>query len=314
VKKSTLDRMNANLDKAIEPPRASAPPKSDNSEAIAQRYAVKPSPESEPVRVANPSVQQTRPSPEPVAVSDVTLSPKRTGSTGEPVRHTDGHTQIINHLLDDILPTLDPPDQVILLRLYRLTRGYRKATCTVSRQKLIAKTRVKKTRLLQGLSTLEDRGYIRRLADDTANSDIALRGMNIEMLIEGSEPVRSANPSTLRTRPPDEPNKLNTQKENTQTQEGVRGGSKFGIEECRRYADHLRSTGQGINNPGGYATTIHRTGEADALIEIYLNPAADTARVDASGCPDCQGSGFYYPGGTSGGVAKCKHERLKDEG
>lgn len=29
-------------------------------------------------------------------------------------------------------------------------------------------------------------------------------------------------------------------------------------------------------------------------------------------CPDCQGSGFYYPDGFEGGVAKCKHVRLKE--
>ncbi len=108
------------------------------------------------------------------------------------------------------------------------------------------------------------------------------------------------------------PNKVNTQKENTQTQEtaaGVRVGSKFTIEECRRYAQHLQSSGQGINNPGGYATTIHRTGEADELIEKFLNPAV-SIRVDASQCPDCKGSGFYYPNGPTSGVAKCRHDKL----
>ena len=93
----------------------------------------------------------------------------------------------------------------------------------------------------------------------------------------------------------------------------MRAGSKFSIEECRRYAEHLRSTGQGINNPGGYATTIHRTGEADELIERFLNPEP-APRSDASQCPDCQGSGFYYPEGPAGGVAKCRHEKLRAEG
>jgi hypothetical protein len=113
-------------------------------------------------------------------------------------------------------------------------------------------------------------------------------------------------------------NKVNTQKENTQTQDApaatVRVGSKFTLEECRRYARHLQSTGQGINNPGGYATTIHRTGEADLLIESYLHPGAAedaSANLDTSQCPDCNGTGFYYPRGTEGGVARCKHERLR---
>jgi hypothetical protein len=32
--------------------------------------------------------------------------------------------------------------------------------------------------------------------------------------------------------------------------------------------------------------------------------------VDASKCPDCGGSGWWYPDGESKGVAKCKHEKL----
>jgi len=102
-------------------------------------------------------------------------------------------------------------------------------------------------------------------------------------------------------------------KESTQTQEpavGVRVGSKFSIEECRRYAKHLQETGQGINNPGGYATTIHRTGEADALIELFLNPGVVIEATDFSGCPDCKGSGFWYPEGMEKGVKKCRHESM----
>jgi hypothetical protein len=33
----------------------------------------------------------------------------------------------------------------------------------------------------------------------------------------------------------------------------------------------------------------------------------------AKDCPDCGGTGFYYPKGFEGGVAKCKHERLARE-
>jgi hypothetical protein len=83
-----------------------------------------------------------------------------------------------------------------------------------------------------------------------------------------------------------------------------------------RYAEHLRSTGQGINNPGGYATTIHRTGEADMLIEIFLHPETtdSSSNLAVAECPDCKGTGFFYPKGIEGGVARCKHERLGKEG
>jgi hypothetical protein len=44
-------------------------------------------------------------------------------------------------------------------------------------------------------------------------------------------------------------------------------GSKFTIEECRKYAEHLRATGQGINNPGGKVQgfTIRRELKAVSL-------------------------------------------------
>ena len=88
------------------------------------------------------------------------------------------------------------------------------------------------------------------------------------------------------------------------------GRSRFSLDECRRYANHLNKTGQGITNPGGYATTIHRTGEADELIEKFLHPPVPSASVDASQCPDCRGTGWWYPKGPEMGVARCKHERL----
>jgi hypothetical protein len=36
-------------------------------------------------------------------------------------------------------------------------------------------------------------------------------------------------------------------------------------------------------------------------------------RIDARKCPDCGGSGMYYPDGYEKGVAKCRHEKLKAE-
>jgi hypothetical protein len=90
-------------------------------------------------------------------------------------------------------------------------------------------------------------------------------------------------------------------------------GSRYSLEECRRYADHLQRTGQGITNPGGYATTIYRTGEADALIENFLNPETSETQ-DISKCPDCRGSNFIYidPTNPDRGVRPCRHSGLKN--
>jgi hypothetical protein len=92
---------------------------------------------------------------------------------------------------------------------------------------------------------------------------------------------------------------------------GVGVGSKFTLEDCQKYAAYLHASGQGITNPGGYATSIFRSGEADALIEKFLHPPSPQDLPDASQCPDCHGTGFWYPQGISDGVKKCGHEKLR---
>jgi hypothetical protein len=48
----------------------------------------------------------------------------------------DVFTRIPNGVLDRVLPTLSPYDQLVLLRLYRLSRGFGKEECTVGYQTL----------------------------------------------------------------------------------------------------------------------------------------------------------------------------------
>ena len=85
---------------------------------------------------------------------------------------------------------------------------------------------------------------------------------------------------------------------------------------CKIYSGRMpgvrclpQQTGQG-SQPRRHATTIHRTGEADALIAKFLDLPREPRASDAGKCPDCQGSGFYYPEGAGHGVVKCRHERL----
>ncbi|HEX8650999.1 MAG TPA: hypothetical protein VF708_09155 [Pyrinomonadaceae bacterium] len=232
------------------------------------------------------------------------------------------HLRTPHEITDRILPTLKPGCQVVLMRLYRLSAGFGSNTCHVSLPKLASACNISETQIRIFLRDLEQRKLIKRLSVDLANKIQSERGITFEVLLprlvatKTAGGAKTAGGSDSAGGSETEPNKVNTQKENTQTQEpaaGVRVGSKFTIEECRRFAEHLRSTGQGINNPGGYATTIHRTGEADELIERFLNPITST-QLEASQCPDCQGRGFYYPNGLAGGVAKCRHENLAREG
>ena len=235
------------------------------------------------------------------------------------------HLRTPHEITDRILPTLKPGCQVVLMRLYRLSAGFASNTCHVSLPKLASSCNISETQIRIFLKDLEQRKLIKRVSIDLSNKIQSERGVTFEVLLprlattKSTAGVKNLGGADYVGGAKIEPNKVNTQKENTQTQEpaaGVRVSSKFTLEECRKYAMHLQASGQGINNPGGYATTIHRTGEADMLIESFLHPEATvtTSNLDASGCPDCHGTGFYYPKGVEGGVARCKHGQLREEG
>ena len=276
-----------------------------------------------PVYEAAP-IQQPAPvldSPQPLSRTAPVLQEAPVRKTA-PVRQTGGHTRVTHEVSDGILPTLDVYAQSILHRLLRLSWGWSQDTCKVGIPRLAAATNMSESKARRAMRVLISRGIIEVINQDFSNVNQAERGTTYRILAPAPRTTPgSRTPPVQQTAPVHgTPNKENTFKENTQTQEppvaGVRVASKFTIEECRKYAEHLRSTGQGINNPGGYATTIHRTGEADLMIESFLHPEASdlSSTPDTSQCPDCQGTGFYYPKGIEGGVARCKHERLREEG
>lgn len=254
-----------------------------------------------PTQTGQPPLQNVAPPPDVAPTSDV--APEQ-------------FTRVVNGIFDKILPTLKPVEQLVLLRLYRLTRGFNSNTCRVTVGRLANACNIGTTATRLATQVLETRGYIRRIGTDVACTNQNDRGIDFEMLLPGAAPTRRVAATrpvapTLNVAPTSGvANKEKNINENTQTQEGVCVGSRFTVEECRRYAEHLRSTGQGITNPGGYATTIHRTGEADAQINIFLNSGATQGAQDFSDCPDCKGSGFWYPEGMEKGVKKCRHEGM----
>jgi hypothetical protein len=242
-----------------------------------------------------------------------------------------GYYPAYNDLSDRLVPELklNPFEQSVLNRLYRLSRGWKSDECEVGMGSLAKYCVMSKSQVQRSIASLIEKGLVENLGESKRGAREgnrykvlpglpAIPGKSIvsQSIVNKESSVSSENIDSSQTIPGENTNKYsNKDLINTQTQEpaaGVRVGSKFTIEECRRYAEHLKSTGQGINNPGGYATTIHRTGEADELIDRFLNPTLST-QADTSQCPDCKGSGFYYPNGPTGGVAKCKHEKLVAE-
>jgi DNA-binding Lrp family transcriptional regulator len=269
-----------------------------------------PAPRTTPARSAAPAQKE----PEPL--HRAAAAPRATPAQQTTVA---GFTRVPNDLLDRIIPTLDTYDQSVLIRLYRLARGFNSDTCRVSVPTLAKACNISERQTRKSIVRLERRELIQRIEQDFGNKNMALRGTTFKVLISEAAVARRAAPEQQTT--PAQyaapargaANKVNTQKESTQTHVGVGGRSRFSLNECRKYAEHLRSTGQGINNPGGYATTILRTGEADDAIAAFLTPEENVAPMDVSGCPDCSGTGFWYPNGLEKGVKRCMHARLIKE-
>jgi hypothetical protein len=271
-------------------------------------------------RADSTRLRSNRPNTDPAEAA--ALSPER------------GFLAIPHDVLDKVMPTLQPSEQVVLLYLYRLSRGFGNDSCEVGQGKIGTRCNMTRNTVKNALRSLEDRGWIERIETGSGH-ECSVFKVNLPAARSNSDRVKTdrlnsdragfarseserqgvnkatgshsdrANPGPIKNMNPE----LNTIKETPTQMSGVGGGSRFSLEECRRYADHLKATGQGINNPGGYATKIFRSGEADGLVEAFL---ASPGVVDVSRCADCGGCGMRYIDRTNPdlGVEKCRHERL----
>ncbi|MBA3712180.1 MAG: replication protein [Pyrinomonadaceae bacterium] len=231
-----------------------------------------------------------------------------------------GYTRFHHQIVDHLYPRLDAYEQVAHLHLYRLSWGYGKPICTISLQKLAERSGLSYKSAQRAVNKLEGRGLIRR--EGRIIGFGKEQGISFWVAPATSQATESRQP--LKARQVRETNikENNFFKENTPTKEPppkketevasrrVGVGSRFSLEECRRYAEHLSKTGEGINNPGGYAMSIFQSGDADPLVEKFLHPLEEPKPIDTSACPDCGGTGMYYPDGPGRGVAKCRHVNL----
>ena len=250
-----------------------------------------------------------------------------------------GYYSVFNDISDRLIPEmeLDPYQQAVLQRLYRLSRGWRSDECEVGLGTLARYCVMSRSQVQRSVAKLIEKGLVESLGNSKKGGKEGTRYKVLPgvqtmprqtipsgTIVSDTTPLMTIVPeeetSTRQTTVvsqgivPQNTNKnINKElKNNTHTEAGGSGGSKFSLEECRRFAVHLQKTGQGINNPGGYATAIFRSGEFDPQIEAFLKPPAASAKSDS--CPDCGGTGFYYPDGVERGVKLCKHDKLKGTG
>lgn len=241
-----------------------------------------------------------------------------------------GYFPLYNDITDRMIREmmLDVYEQSVLLKMYRDSRGWKSDECEISHAEIVRSCNISKSQSQRTLVKLASKGLIINLGRSKSgperNRFRVLPGLPIvpqknifreDISHEGAHvPQENMVPAQDISQPNTNKNNNKDLKNNTHREEGVGVSSKFSFEECRRFAEHLQKTGQGINNPGGYATAIFRSGEADAQIEAFLNPPASSANFKTDECSDCGGSGYYYPDGVEKGVKLCKHEKLKGSG
>ena len=69
-----------------------------------------------------------------------------------------------NEMVDDLLPTLDSNEQVLYIRLFRLSYGFNRNYCTVSQSLLIERTGFSRNTVWTSLQSLAQKGWL-RIAD-----------------------------------------------------------------------------------------------------------------------------------------------------
>lgn len=65
-----------------------------------------------------------------------------------------------NEMVDDLLPMLDPNEQVLYVRLFRLSYGFNRNYCTVSQSLLIERTGFSRNTIRTSLQSLVQKGWI----------------------------------------------------------------------------------------------------------------------------------------------------------
>jgi hypothetical protein len=229
---------------------------------------------------------------------------------------TNGFTKLHHQIVDHLYGQLSTKEQVVHIQLYRLAWGRGRPNCFINLPKLARRSNLSQRSTGEAVASLESKGLIRKGAVVTGRG----KDQGIEYWITPAPALAKtaslANPAGLATSASlaksgdSREYKEELHEEPTHKEPRVGVSSRFTPEECRRYAEHLQRTGQGITNPGGYATTIHRTGKADTFIDLFLNPPPVR---NTSNCPDCEGQGFrLVERDGRQGVVRCIHEQLDE--
>src|ERR1051325_2007740 len=177
-----------------------------------------------------------------------------------------GFLALPHEMTEQILPTLSTTEQVVLLRLFRLSRGFGSDTCEVGQGTLQKACNVTRNTLKSAISALIEKGHIERL-EIGAGPESSVYRINIAGVSKFDRPkidrskIDRANigrVNSSRATIDEHGSEIDTGgrskfdpiinnhaiEKHTQTQNVSRVSSRFSLEQCRRYANHLKATGQ----------------------------------------------------------------------
>jgi hypothetical protein len=118
-----------------------------------------------------------KPAPKPTIVPRTIVPPEPKVAPRTRVEVApESYTRVPNDIFDKVLPELGPYEQSILLRLYRLTWGWHKDTCTVGYGTLAkaCKMSIKKAQL--SIASLIEKKLIERVGKENAGQKRSKRG------------------------------------------------------------------------------------------------------------------------------------------
>lgn len=219
-------------------------------------------------------------------------------------------TMLPNVLLDEWMPALSEAEFKVACAIARATYGWHLKDTDLSLTDLQRKTGISRTAVRTAVETLIEKSLISRTPKGQSFTYSLVLAISNSDTVEELPAISDFDIATVsksdialcqNLTPPIDKERLNKKKKETHTKRagtkppavGVR--SRYSLVQCRAYADHLRSIGDGISNPGGYATTIHRSGAADELIAAFLqnNSAGKSLLPPNPNCHICEGDAAF---------------------
>jgi hypothetical protein len=167
-----FQRLEAPEPREVEPPAAEALPSEEASRPFDRQ---EPSTDRQSMTVINrpsdfdPQILTLRNAPDPQAHApadnrQIQSASSQPWSQGHGLKdHLDKSLffSFFNEMVDSLLPTLDPNEQVLYIRLFRLSYGFNRNYCTVSQPLLIERTGFSRNTIRTSLQSLVQKGWIR---------------------------------------------------------------------------------------------------------------------------------------------------------